>query len=318
MPMSTITRSRLKMIFISMSLVFSSVTHAAELSNGLPSSVMSGSAIRDSNMQACAERLHFDSVQDYIHYLDTHNIDMDSITENGVPALYCKDLPLDMKKISGDTKKNTFIMIMLPVIKKINQQIEDDRSQLISLHAKQERGAPLSPEQKLWLENLADQYDVSSGNYRELLQRVNTIPASLVLAQSIQESGWGTSYTARAGNALFGQHRSPGNQNYTVTVDRGRVHLAGYDTIHNAVSAYIHNLNINPAYKHLRQIRADLQARGEPLSGYQLAQGLVHYSTRGKYYIRDLHHLIRGADLEQYDDISLADNPPVTVSFQDA
>ncbi|MDA1382240.1 hypothetical protein PCI56_28000 [Plesiomonas shigelloides subsp. oncorhynchi] len=91
-------RSRLKMIFISMSLVFSSVTHAAEHSNGLPSSVMSASAIRDSNMQACAERLHFDSVQDYIHYLDTHNIDMDSITENGVPALYCKDLPLDMKK----------------------------------------------------------------------------------------------------------------------------------------------------------------------------------------------------------------------------
>lgn len=296
-----------------MSLVFSSVTYAAEHSNGLAST-----AISQQSTQAGAEKLHFDSVQDYIHYLDTHNIDMDSITENGVPALYCKDLPSDMKNISGDTKKNTFIMIMLPVIKKINQQIEDDRSQLIRLHTKQESGITLSPEQRLWLENLADEYDVSSGDYHELLQRVNTIPASLVLAQSIQESGWGTSYTARAGNALFGQHRSPGNQNYTVTVDRGRVHLAGYDTLHNAVSAYIHNLNVNPAYQHLRQIRAELQARGEPLSGYQLAQGLTHYSSRGKSYIRDLHNLIQGADLEQYNNISLADNPPVIVSFQDA
>lgn len=313
MSMSTITRSRLKMIFISMSLVFSSMTHATEQSYG-SSSLVSG----ENNPPACAERLHFDSVQDYIHYLDTHNIDMDSITENGVPALYCKDLPLDMKKISGDTKKKTFIMIMLPVIKKINQQIADDRNQLIALHTKQESGIALSSEQKRWLENLADEYSVSCGDYHELLQRVNTIPASLVLAQSIQESGWGTSYTARAGNALFGQHRSPGNQNYTVTVDRGRVHLAGYDSLHNAVYAYIHNLNINPAYKQLRQIRAELQARGEPLSGDQLAQGLIHYSSRGKNYIRDLHHLIHGADLEQYDDISLADNPPVIVSFQDA
>ncbi|MDA1382239.1 hypothetical protein PCI56_27995 [Plesiomonas shigelloides subsp. oncorhynchi] len=221
------------------------------------------------------------------------------------------------EKISGDTKKNTFIMIMLPVIKKINQQIEDERSQLISLHAKQERGTPLSPEQKLWLENLADQYDVSSGNYRELLQRVNTIPASLVLAQSIQESGWG--------------HLIPHERvmHCLVSIDRQAIKITLLPLIVDecilpvtipSITQFLHISTTSILTQHTNTyakfalickrgratVRLPISARSCPL--FHAWQVLYPRFTP----------LNSGADLEQYDDISLADNPPVTVSFQDA
>ena len=37
------------------------------------------------------------------------------------------------------------------------------------------------------------------------MNKINTIPISLILAQSIIESGWGASRFAQEGNALFGQ-----------------------------------------------------------------------------------------------------------------
>ena len=37
------------------------------------------------------------------------------------------------------------------------------------------------------------------------MNKINSIPISLILAQSIIESGWGASRFAQEGNALFGQ-----------------------------------------------------------------------------------------------------------------
>ena len=37
------------------------------------------------------------------------------------------------------------------------------------------------------------------------MSKINSIPISLILAQSIIESGWGVSRFAQEGNALFGQ-----------------------------------------------------------------------------------------------------------------
>ena len=63
-----------------------------------------------------------------------------------------------------------------------------------------------------YLNNLANKYLINSKNkhkidlVQELLQSVDIIPTSIVLAQAANESGWGRSRFAREYNALFGQY----------------------------------------------------------------------------------------------------------------
>ncbi|MGL4979773.1 MAG: glucosaminidase domain-containing protein, partial [Plesiomonas sp.] len=209
------------------------------------------------------------------------------------------------------------IMIMLPLIKKVNREIKETRSELIKLHNQKLEDKSLSDDESEWLDDVYVQYNVSLGDFNHLLSRVNIVPASLVLAQSIDESGWGTSYTAKHGNAIFGQHESPLHESYVIRADHGRVRLAGFNTLYESVYSYIHNLNINPAYQDFRFRRQQMQNSDELLLGYSLANDLVHYSSRGRHYIQDLHELMRNADLNQFDNIKLAKNQPVHVTFSE-
>ena len=64
----------------------------------------------------------------------------------------------------------------------------------------------------IFLKNIAKKYLINSKNkhkidlVEELLQLVDIIPNSIVLAQAANESGWGSSRFAKEHNALFGQY----------------------------------------------------------------------------------------------------------------
>ena len=86
----------------------------------------------------------------------------------------------------------------------------------------------------------------------ELMNKINSIPISLILAQSIIESGWGASRFAQEGNALFGQ--------WTWKTDdgikpKGNLHanfsVKNFDSLLESVNSYILNLNTHQAYKGL-------------------------------------------------------------------
>ncbi len=69
--------------------------------------------------------------------------------------------------------------------------------------------------------------------------------------------------------------------------------MAKYNSTEESVFTYINNLNTNPAYKILRQIREQLRTAGKTITGYHLALGLQHYSEKGQIYVREVQALIR-------------------------
>ncbi|MGL6001648.1 MAG: glucosaminidase domain-containing protein [Plesiomonas sp.] len=300
------TTLTLKVIFACTTIFLSSLAHAASLPSLL-----------NQQNETIFDHVSMDNATDYMRFMHQHDIYIGNIDSRGIPAVYCKNLPNDLHDLNTPEKKKAFIMIMLPLIKKVNREIKKTRSELIKLHNQKLEDKSLSDDESEWLDDVYVQYNVSLGDFNHLLSRVNIVPASLVLAQSIDESGWGTSYTAKHGNAIFGQHESPLHESYVIRADHGRVRLAGFNTLYESVYSYIHNLNINPAYQDFRLRRQQMQNSDELLLGYSLANSLVHYSSRGRHYIQDLHELMRNADLNQFDNIKLAKNQPVHVTFSE-
>jgi Bax protein len=137
----------------------------------------------------------------------------------------------------------------------------------------------------------------------DLLRRVDAIPASLALAQSANESAWGTSRFAKDGSNFFGQWCYDAGCGLVPSKrNAGASHeVAVFDSPEESVASYLLNLNTNRAYTELRSIRASLRARNKEISGEALAAGLRKYSERGDAYVKELRSMIRYDDLGQYD-----------------
>lgn len=203
------------------------------------------------------------------------------------------------------TKKATFFGFLLPLVQTENHRILSIRLQLESFATLDD----LNDTQLQWLTSVAQHYRIDElpGEHQQLifalLRRVDTVPPSLALAQSANESAWGGSRFAQKGNNLFGQWCfTKGCGIVPASRDKGAFHeVAVFENPGKSVESYIHNLNSNIAYKEFRRIRA-LQ-RGQQLifSGEVLAEGLLKYSARGTEYIRELRAMIKTNKLGQYD-----------------
>ena len=74
-----------------------------------------------------------------------------------------------------------------------------------------------------------------------------------------------------------------------------------FDSVGDAIEAYVHNLNTHRAYSTLREKRYALLKRGKSPSGSDLAFTLTEYSERGAIYGQEVASLIRYNKLEEYD-----------------
>ena len=203
---------------------------------------------------------------------------------------------------AGTERKQAFVKFLEPIIEEKNQSLLQARQKLTRLSKK----AKLNIRERRWLKHIAQQYrdatfDLDNEiHWSELINKVDLIPASLVIAQGAKESGWGSSRFAQNGNNYFGQWcytkgcgLIPKNRNH------GAIHeVAKYDTAKQSVFSYINNLNNHPAYKDLRDIRQQLRIVGKQITGYQLAKGLQKYSERGDAYIKEIQALIRSNKLD--------------------
>jgi len=221
-----------------------------------------------------------------------------------VPALVMKSLPKDLVHLQNvDLKKSLFFRTLLPLALQINEDIEADRTRLLSLKAESDAGQALSPRETRWLSNLARAYKTEPGDIAELLLRVDGVPPSLMLAQAAEESGWGTSRFVREGNALFGQWTWSDNHRGIVPTDRGEgeTHkIRAFSSVKGAIAAYVRNLNTHPAYERFRLQRA-LGA-----SGYDLTATLDKYSERGEKYVQTLRSIMQANHLTALDQAHLS------------
>ncbi len=180
----------------------------------------------------------------------------------------------------------------------MNTRIGAERQFLIESATRVAQGSTLTRAVHARVAELASRYDIDADRPIEqvlsgLLQRVDTLPISLVLVQAAKESGWGTSRFAVEGNSLFGQRcYEPG----CGLAPKGRTapsfSVQSFASVEDSVRSYVHNINTHPRYAELRRVRSAQRARGVPLHSVELAATLAPYSEQRLAYVRDVKAMI--------------------------
>lgn len=201
-------------------------------------------------------------------------------------------------------KKVQFFTYLKPMAEKSNQIILRQREKLLGL----QKQKTISSSDQQWLGKLSKTYNVSThqssqSQVSELIDKVDVIPTSLLLAQAANESAWGTSRFAKQGNNLFGQWCYTKNCGIVPNKRGAGMHheVKKFSSAYESIKAYELNLNSSAHYKNLRLIRHQLRNSNQKITGVALAKGLAKYSERGNSYVQDITRMINSNHLQDWD-----------------
>ena len=222
--------------------------------------------------------------------------------------------PHQIQQLSSQQQR--FILFMLSNIDIVNDEIRDQRAELLGAYKDFKDGKSLGPFDYAWLSELALEYKVDNPDFTQpstwltLMNRVDIIPPSLVIAQAINESAWGTSRFASEGNNYFGQWCfSPGCGLIPRQRSSGQFfEVQRYSDSLSSVWSYVNNLNTFDAYQDFRARRALLRKEGQAVIGLELIGTLSSYSEVKGDYIDRITGIIRSLNLTQYDIKDLPDS----------
>ena len=129
------------------------------------------------------------------------------------PRIYLNHLPEDWLDVpENQAKQKTFIKILLPLVLKVNEDIQKERAEIEKINDKFKIGEKLSTEEQNFLEEKAEKYDVFTrmkGDERtsillhRLLINVDSVPPSIMISTAAIYTDWGVSRLAQEGNALY-------------------------------------------------------------------------------------------------------------------
>lgn len=211
-----------------------------------------------------------------------------------------KPVPDFAKYTDVKEKKAAFFAYLKPEVDKQNAYLLTLRHYVQTLYRKILAEESLSEEDLSRIAWLEGEYRVKpskslQGRLLALLQKIDILPAELVLVQAANESAWGTSRFARQGYNFFGLWCfSKGCGFVPSQRNDGASHeVAKFNSLSRATYTYMRNLNRHDAYADLREIRSRLRANQIPITGVALAEGLMNYSERGAAYVEELQDMIR-------------------------
>ncbi len=218
----------------------------------------------------------------------------------GIPASTAKDVSV---------KQDQFITFILDESRMANQEILQQRDEILKLYKIFQANQTLTVNQEIWLKEIAFEYKLADLNFsqnvawQDLLTRVAPIPNSLVIAQAVNESAWGTSRFARNGNNYFGQWcYSQGCGLIPLQRDAdGDYQLRTFPNALSSVKSYMNNLNTTEPYATFRHQREALSNSGKPLTGLALVESLTSYSSKGSDYVTIIRDILIKYNLSQYD-----------------
>lgn len=211
------------------------------------------------------------------------------------PILYTNSIPLT--PLSIPEKKKTFINMMLPSILLAKYKVKLEREKLLKLAAK----PYLTHKDRAWLKEKRTEYKAK--DYVALYKAMELHPTSLIIAQAIVESGWGTSKFFQKANNVFGIWSfDPKERRMVAGEKRGnkRIYLKKYETLVESIHDYFLTIAKNSNYKSFREKRLQTQ---DPMV---LINYLDKYSELGKAYIKNIKNIIKVNKLSRYDDYQLA------------
>lgn len=226
--------------------------------------------------------------------------------------MYFPYIPKNINKYKTFEKKRVFLSILLPISLRGNELVLEERKLM---------KAAFLMNNIYKIEHFAKKYNVKNykklnfGNLttlqlgkikKELLVKINKIPISMIIAQAIIESGWGSSRFANQGNALFGEWTWKSNVGIK---PKGNLDanfaVKSFRNISESLNSYILNLNSHPAYKDMRNYRAMMLKTGKRLTGYNTAAYLENYAEIGLAYVVKVTEMINSNKLYRFENAVL-------------
>ena len=225
-----------------------------------------------------------------------------------IPRMYFPYIPKNISQYKTNEKKSVFKAILLPIALRGNELVLEERN-LMKI--------AFSTNNIYQIELLSKKYKIK--NFKrinfsnlnkselrliksELMNKINNIPISLILAQSIIESGWGASRFAQEGNALFGQWTWKNDDGIK---PKGNLYanfsVKNFDSLLESVNSYILNLNTHQAYKGLRSFRLSQYNMGKKITGNDMANFLDKYAEIGVDYVIKVKKMIETNQLSKYE-----------------
>ena len=201
---------------------------------------------------------------------------------------------ISLRALPPQERKREFVKLMLPLIERANGEVLKERHFLLKVKGK----AKLTEEERKKLEELMERY--RTRNFNELLKRVNTVPAGLVLAQAAIESGWGTSRFFTEANNAFGIYSFRGGK--CLKAKGSSACLKVYDSLYDSVKDYTYNLNVGWAYERFRELRS----KGADI--YTLIESLHGYSERKDEYTELVKKVVKKNGFDSIGQPQLASN----------
>mgnify|MGYP002638805513 FL=1 len=189
-------------------------------------------------------------------------------------------------------RKQAFFKYLLPEINKQNEKI-------IQLRHDIKTGKINS----FKLKDIYRYYSVKEDDIDTLLNRVDVVPASLVLAQGAYESNWGRSRFSKHYHNFFGLWCfKKGCGVVPLKRDKNDTHeVAKFSSLSKGLEYYLRSINRNSAYQTLRKIRKNKRDKKLPITGIALAEGLENYAEIGHEYVEKVQSIIRYNKLSEYD-----------------
>lgn len=218
------------------------------------------------------------------------------------PVKFDKNKP-DFRNIKDvDLKKKTFINFMSKEIDEANKEICIERDNILKLQKLINSDKDLSQQQKDIVDNYSKFYKIKDANsvkeqLSDLAFRVNIAPKSLVIAQAILETGWGTSRFAVDYNNYFGLHCF--EENCGIKAKNADVQVEIFKDVGDSVLGYYNRLNIGGKFKDFRRVREEVGLKSSNTN--LLIETLGEYSSlKDNEYATRLESVIKYNKLDKF------------------
>jgi len=212
------------------------------------------------------------------------------IDTNKLLERYSMNIKIDTKKVSIKEKKIIFIKNIIPAILQ-------SRNKLLATYksVKELKNDNLTIQDEEYLNILYKNYRIKKGDVKKLLLAIKPHSVSVIIAQAVLESGWGTSRFYKEANNIFGIW-SFNEEDERIKARRDKqVYLRKYDSLVEAVDDYMLMLGRNPRYKDFRDTRFKTD------NPYEIIKHLEIYSELREEYVRRLRLVIKANKFTKYD-----------------
>ena len=205
------------------------------------------------------------------------------------PSIFVETLPYDYTSIKSEMEqRRLFIMTLIPLALKLNQEILFERNVILYLNYKYQTDT-LDKTDIAIIENFARQYDYFTPEkgvervsllLQELLRRVDAVPPSIMIAAAALNTNWGNAKFLPASNSLYRELVWYSDEGLIPEdeTEETEYRIRIFPSLYDSMKSFALRLNSSVDFPEFRWLRSRQRYGGQVLSGKFLIAFLVFAS----------------------------------------